>query len=390
MTLVDPVSPTALARLGIAPREEWFFGVSIASALAFLCFGNAIFAAISSPWVLVVVSAWLFIAVLGSALSAVRHADYLAERLGEPYGTLILTLSVTLIEVMGISAVMTHGGPNPTLVRDTLFAVIMIILNGMVGLSLLFGAWRYREQHFNLQGANAYLSVVIPLATLTLILPDFTMTTTPARSRSRRETVLALMALGLYVVFLTLQTGRHRGYFRDEADPQMVENAPPEHEGRRHRRRAGDPPVIVAVVLLLAYLAPVIFLIDQMARPVDYVVETLHEPAPLGGLVIALLVATPEAIGAVRAASANHLQRSINIFLGSVLSTIGLTVPAMLVISHVIGHPLVLGLEHSDLVMLVLTMTVAIITFMSGRTNVLQGAVHLLLFIAYFLLILED
>jgi Ca2+:H+ antiporter len=366
------------AGLPPALRAEWVLPLSLLTALAFLLFGNAIFATLQNPVALFLVFLWLFLVVLFSALSVVRHAEAVAARLGEPYGTLILTLSITGIEIIGITAVMTHGGPNPTLVRDTLFSVIMIILNGMVGLSLLFGAWRNREQQFNLQSANAYLGVVVPLATFALVMPNFTQAGPPGTYSLPQQTVLVVMSVGLYVVFLVLQTGRHRGYFREAEEG-------PHHEAH-HQPKAS---LGVSIALLLAYLAPVVFLVDQLAQPIDYLIETLAAPAPLGGLTMALLVATPEATGAVRAARANNLQRSVNIFLGSVLSTIGLTVPAMLVISQIIGRPVVLGLEHTDIVMLVLTLATAIITFASGRTNILQGAVHTLLFVCYVLLIFE-
>jgi Ca2+:H+ antiporter len=310
----------------------------------------------------------------------VRHADHLAERLGEPYGTLILTLAITSIEVIGISAVMFHGANNPTLVRDTLFAVVMIILNGMVGLSLLMGAWRRPEQHHNMQGANAYLGVIVPLATLSLVLPNFTLSTEGPTLSVFQQMMLALMSIGLYGAFLVLQTGRHQNYFVEDGL----------YHGTAHQKAEQAGSIWLHVILLLAYMIPVVFLVEQLAKPIDYLIETLAAPAALGGLIMAVLVATPEAISAVRAAMANHLQRSVNIFLGSVLSTIGLTVPAMLLISHFSGHPVILGLQHTDLLMLILTLAVSIITFASGRTNLMQGAVHLVLFVAYFLFIFQD
>src|ERR1700760_1143959 len=158
-------------------RREWVLGLSFLTVLVFSLFGDRFYADMSNPFGLFLVFAWLFGVVLASCLSVVRHADHLAEALGQPYGTLILTLSVTAIEVMSISAVMLHGANNPTLVRDTLFSVVMIILGGMGGVSLLVGGWRHREQHYNLQGANTYLGVIIPLAVLNLILPNYTITT---------------------------------------------------------------------------------------------------------------------------------------------------------------------------------------------------------------------
>jgi Ca2+:H+ antiporter len=359
-------------------RNEWFLAVSAATCIAFLLSGGVLFGGLSSPPWLAFIFLWLFAVVLGSALSVVRHADHLAVRLGEPYGTLILTLSITFIEVMSISAVMLHGQNNPTLTRDTLFAVVMIILNGMVGLSLLLGGWRHREQHYNLQGANAYLGVIIPLVVLSLLLPDYTQTTPGPTLSVPQQVFLVFTAVGLYVAFLAIQTGRHSSYF-SEADEAVGCTSPTE----------SPPPIAPHAVLLVAYLVPVVFLAEQLAHPVDYLIETLHAPVPLGGVIVALLVATPEAIGATRAALANRLQRSVNIFLGSILSTIGLTIPAMVLISHVIGRTIVLGVEHTDLVMLLLTLAVSVVTFASGRTNVIQGAVHLILFAAYLLLIFQ-
>jgi Ca2+:H+ antiporter len=200
-------------RLMSVLRQEWFLGFSGMTALAFLLLGDTLLAGLGDPVWLGVIFLWLFAAILGSSLAVVRHAEHLAARLGEPLGTLLLTLSVTFIEVASISAVMLHGANNPSLARDTLFAVVMIILNGMVGLSLLLGGWRHREQQYNLQGANAYLAVIITLVVLTLILPDFTQTTPGPYLSHAQEMLLALIGVGLYATFLTMQTGRHRVFF---------------------------------------------------------------------------------------------------------------------------------------------------------------------------------
>lgn len=367
--------PNGLVRL---LREEWFFGISAATTLVFFAFGEPLFERLSDPVWFTLIFLWLFSVVLASALSVVRHADHLAERLGEPYGTLILTLAITSIEVIAISAVMVHGENNPTLARDTLFAVLMIILNGMVGLSLLLGAWRRPEQFHNMQGANSYLGVIVPLATLSLVMPTFVSAGEPQPSAAR-QLVLGIISLGLYSLFLYLQAGRHQGYFAED----------PEHRPHNYGHSTAEGSIWPHVILLFAYMVPVVYLVEHLAKPIDYVIETLRAPAAIAGVVMAVLVATPEAISAVRASMANHLQRSINIFLGSVLSTIGLTVPAMLAISNLYGHPLVLGLEHGDLVMLLLTLAVSIITFASGRTHLMQGAIHLVLFVTYVLLIFQ-
>ena len=359
-------------------RAEWFLGVSYLTTALFLLFGDLLFAGLSNPLWLTALFIWLFAVVLGSCLNVVRHADGIADVLGEPYGTLVLTFSVTTIEVLSISAVMLHGENNPTLVRDTLFSVVMVILGGMAGLSLLIGGWRHREQHYNLQGANAYLGVIIPLSVLSLTLPNFTLTTAGPTLSPAQQLFLTLMCAGLYCAFLAVQTGRHRGYFTSEDSVEA------HHAATGHR-----PSLMRHGLLLIAYMLPVALLAEELARPIDYLIETLRAPAALGGIIIAIIVATPEAIGATRAALANRLQQAVNIFLGSVLSTIGLTVPIMLIISHFTGRVVFLGLTGANDVLLLLTLAVSVVTFASGRTNVLQGAVHVVLFGAFVLLIFQ-
>jgi Ca2+:H+ antiporter len=364
-------------------RREWLLLVSYGTVLAFSWYGDVLLAGLTDPVRLALVLLWLFGVVLGSSLRVVAHADELAHRLGEPYGTLLLTLSVTFIEVMSIAAVMLHGENNPTLARDTMFAVVMIVLNGMVGLSLLMGGWRHREQVYNLQGANSYLGAIIPLVVLGLVLPSFTQTTPGPTLSGAQQVFLVVVSVGLYAAFLAVQTGRHHGFF------SLGGEAAGDAARHKARKDGGSHPILHAA-LLLGYLVPIVFLAEHLAVPIDYLIETLGVPVAFGGVLIAALVATPEAIGAIRAASKNEIQRSINIFLGSVLSTIGLTVPAMILVSRLTGHDLILGVEHADLVMLLLTLAVSVITFASGRTNVIQGAVHLVLFGAYLLLIVQD
>src|SRR6185437_5038144 len=185
-------------------RDEWFLGVSLATVAIFYFLGGRLDGKLADPLWLAFIFIWLFGVVMGSALNVVRHADHVSEVVGEPYGTLVLTLSVTAIEVLSISAVMLHGENNPTLVRDTLFAIVMIILGGMIGGSLLLGGWRNMEQHYNLQSANAYLGVIIPLSVLTLTLPDFTTTTAGPTLSFAQQIFLCVMSVGLYVAFLAI------------------------------------------------------------------------------------------------------------------------------------------------------------------------------------------
>ena len=228
-----------------------------------------------SSWpILVLTLAWLFFTILGASLSVVRHAERLAGMLGEPYGTLILTLSVTVIEVASISSVMLHGESNPTLARDTLFAVVMIILNGMVGLSLLIGGLRHGEQEHNLQGTNAYLSVAIPLIVMSLVLPTFTQTTSGPTLSAAQEMFLVVVSVGLYSTFLAMQTGRHRSYFGVPGDPAHAADT-----------RVRGKSTVVAAALLLAHMAPAVYLAERMSEPLDFLIETLHAPVAFGGVV---------------------------------------------------------------------------------------------------------
>src|SRR5580692_8751222 len=229
-------------------RQEWFLAVGVVTAAIFLTKGSALFDALATPLGMGGLFAWLFVVILGSALNVVRHADHLAVRLGEPYGTLILTLSVASIEIISLSAVILHGGSDPTLVRDSLLSVVMIILNGMVGLSLLIGAWRHREQQYNLQGANTYLGVIIPLTVLILILPNFTMTTPGPTLSPAQETFVAMISVGLYAVFLLVQTVRHRSYFTFGDLAGAGGHQPPHGSAPRH-------PAVHAM-LLAAHMVP--------------------------------------------------------------------------------------------------------------------------------------
>ncbi|MGD8275450.1 MAG: calcium:proton antiporter [Thiohalocapsa sp.] len=349
------------------------------TTVLFLLFGKAWLADLSSLAWLGLVFLWLFVVILWAAIRVVHHAECLAVKLGEPYGTLILTLSVITIEVMMIATLMLHGADNPALARDTMFAVIMIVLNGLVGLTLLLGALRHREQTYNLQGANAYLSVIIPLAVLALVLPDYTVSTAEPTLSGFQAMFVVVMSLALYGTFLAIQTVRHAGYFT-QAETAGAEDGHG-HDGLEVRSLAFH------AVMLLAYMLPVVLLAKKIAVPIEYGIETLDLPAALGGFIVAALVLTPEGIGGVEAAVANRLQRSVNIFLGSALATIGLTVPAVLTVSLVTGEPVALGLQNADFVLLLLTLAVSVVTFSAARTNLLQGMVHLTLFLAYVMLI---
>jgi Ca2+:H+ antiporter len=363
---------------GSAIRAEFPLLVGLGTIAIFLVVGTHLNELTTHALPLVGVFVWLFAVILWSAMCVVRHADCLAIKFGEPYGTLILTLSAISIEVVVISAAMLHGANNPTLGRDAIFAVIMIALNGLVGLSLVLGGLRYREQHYNIQGVNAYLNVIMALAVLGLVLPNFTISTSGPTFSTEQEIFFAAVSLLLYAVFLLIQTLRHRGYFLDVKETATKHS--PHHLARI--RSTG-----FHALMMLLYLAAVIFLAEKFAVPLDNSIEQFHMPQAFGGAVIAALVLSPEGLGGITASLHNQLQRSINILFGSVLATIGLTIPAVLMIGLLTKRPVALGLQGGNLPLLLLTLAVSVVTFTSRKTNVLQGCIHLLLFAVFLLLI---
>jgi len=365
-------------QFGSAIRAEFPLLVDLGTIAIFLVVGRDLNELTTRTLPLLGVFVWLFAVILWSAVCVVRHADCLAIKFGEPYGTLILTLSAISIEVVVISTAMLHGANNPTLGRDAIFAVIMIALNGLVGLSLMLGGLRYREQHYNIQGVNAYLNVIMALAVLGLVLPNFTISTSGPTFSTEQEIFFAAVSLLLYAVFLLIQTLRHRGYFLDVKETATKHS--PHHLARI--RSTG-----FHALMMLLYLAAVIFLAEKFAVPLDNSIEQFHMPQAFGGAVIAALVLSPEGLGGITASLQNQLQRSINILFGSVLATIGLTIPAVLMIGLLTKRSVSLGLQGGNLPLLLLTLAVSVVTFTSRKTNVLQGCIHLLLFAVFVLLI---
>jgi len=362
-------------------RIEWPLAAVAITTVLFLVFGKAWLADLSRSATFVGLSAWLFVAMMMSAFGVVRHADVLAAKLGEPLGTLILTLAVTGMEVVMIAAIMYSDHGSSALARDAIFAVVMIILNGMVGLALLLGGLRHHEQTYNLQGANAFLAVILPLSVLGLVLPNLTVSTFGPTLSAMQAAFLIIASLVLYGVFLAIQTAVHRDYF-------VAPGAPAATTAHAHLLRdAGS--IGWHTSFLLLYAAPVVVLSKQMAAPINHVVYSLGAPPEVGGFIVSVLILSPEALGATRAALANELQRSVNILLGSVLASISLTIPCVLAIAFLTGRTIVLGLEPVDTAQLLLALGLSMLTFASARTNVLLGAVHILLFLTYLLLMFE-
>src|SRR5437667_8976332 len=362
-----------------AVRAEFVLLISLGTAAILIAMGNRPLEEATHPMLLVLIFFWLFAVILLSAISVVRHADCLAIKFGEPYGTLILTLSAISVEVMMISTAMLHGANNPTLGRDAMFAVVMIALGGLVGLSLLLGGLRYREQHYNLQGVNSYLNVIMALAVVGLVLPTFTTSTRSPTFSTEQEICLVVVSMSLYEIFLLIQTMRHRQYFVESQDVAI------KSASAHHQLQIRSTPY--HAVMLIVYLLAVILLAEKFAIPLDNSIEQFGMPQGFGGAIIAALVLAPEGIGAIEAALRNQLQRSVNILLGSVLATIGLTVPAVLTVSLLTNRSGILGMDGGNLPLLLLPIAVSVLTYTTGKTNVLQGCIHLLLFAVFLLLI---
>lgn len=353
--------------------------VAWATVLAFAWFGKGWLADLSQPLFAGGLFAWLLAVIVWAAFGVVHEAEEIAHKLGEPLGTLVLTLSIVIIEVALISAVMLSAKDAPTLGRDTMFAVLMIVLNGVVGLGLLVGGLRHHQQRYNLQGASAFLSVIIPLTTIALIIPNFTSSTSDGTLTTLQAVTFSVFTLALYGVFLLIQTGRHSEFFID-AEAREAEAA----EEAASQSGGG---IAKPIVLLLANVVPIVILAKSLAVILDHGIAALGAPSALGGVLIAAIVFTPEGISALKAVARNELQRAINLCLGAATSTVGLTVPAVLAIGLLTGQTVVLGLKPTEMTLLAVTLILSAQTFSGTRTTVLEGAVHLVLFFVYLVLI---
>jgi Ca2+:H+ antiporter len=361
---------------------EWPLALAIITFVAALFAKDSISSAVDHPVLLIIWLLFLCFVILSAAIAIVRHADVLAHRLGEPYGTLLLTLAVTGLEVAVVAFVMSAGEPKPSLARDTIFAVVMLVMNGFLGLALLLGGLRHREQSYNLQSANSFLILILPLTVLGLVMPNYTRATAGPVLSVFQMVDLCVMSIAIYATFLWVQTRRHRSYFvQKSATPQedepIVHDTPSPYSSLYH------------AIMLGLYGLPLVLLAKQMALPLDAMVSKLGAPPALSGFVTAMLVLAPESIAAIRAAMDNKVQRSVNVLLGSVLASIGLTIPLVIAVTLITGQQLILGLDQASTVMLVLTLVTSMLTFAQPRTNMLLGCVHLLLFGAYFMLMFD-
>ncbi|HSZ96620.1 MAG TPA: ionic transporter y4hA [Bradyrhizobium sp.] len=358
---------------GPMPKSAWIFPALAVLLFAAVTVTGYIFTPSTAG---LVFAAILLLILFGTVFAAVHHAEVVAERIGEPFGTLLLTLSVTIIEVALIATIMLGEKAVTTLARDTVFAVVMIVCNGLVGVCILAGGLRYREQDIQVSGSSLYLSVLSVLATMTLIMPNFTLTTPgPVLSASQLgfDSVVTIL---LYGVFLYTQTVRHRDYFVAGAAAANHDGPPPSNR-----------TIVLSTGLLLISLLAVVLLAKKFSQVVDAAAALIGAPPAFAGILVALLILLPEGVAAIAAARRNDLQKSINLALGSSLATIGLTIPAVAVAAYELDMQLVLGLPPQEMVLLALTLLLSLMTLGSGRTNILFGLVHLVVFAVFIFLV---
>jgi Ca2+:H+ antiporter len=318
--------------------------------------------------------------LIAAVINAVHQAEVIAHKTGEPLGTLVLAISVTIIEVALIVSIMLSAGAEGALIaRDSVFAAVMIVMNGVIGISIFLGGLRHRILSFRVEGTNSSLAVLIALAVLTLIMPNFT-TTTPGPTFSNSQLMLAgVLSLVLYGTFVFIQTVRHRDYFLPSHDAALAD---PEV----HAPAPSNTKTAVSVVLLLVSLVAVVLLAKALSPSIEAAIDSIGAPRSVVGIAIALLVLLPEGVAATRAAMANRLQTSLNLSLGSALASIGLTIPAVAFISIFFDLPLSLGVDNLGVTFLALTFLLSVLTIAIGRATVLQGVVHLVVFAAYLFL----
>ena len=354
---------------GRLPAFDWTIAAPLVALVALaLTWGREL------PGVVVVIVALVLAAAV---LSAVHHAEVVAHRVGEPFGSLILAVAVTIIEVALIVTLMvTAADKNASLARDTVFAAVMITVNGIAGLSLLVGAMRHGIARFNAEGTGAALATVATLATLSLVLPTFT-TSEPGPEFSTSQLAFAAMAsLLLYTGFVMMQTVRHRDFFQPVASDGEDEHVDP----------PSDRAALVSLGMLLVALVAVVGLAKVESPAIEAGVEAAGLPASFVGVVIALLVLLPETLAAVRAARLDRIQTSLNLAFGSAMASIGLTIPVLAVATVWLEGPLLLGLGATQMVLLALTVVVMTLTVVPGRATRLQGTVHLVLLVSFLFL----
>jgi Ca2+:H+ antiporter len=354
-------------------HAAWLISTAPAAALGLFALEHIGLLHAETVWV-ALLSAFL---LLVSVFAAVHHAEVVALKVGEPFGSVLLALAVTVIETSLIVAAMLAGGAvENSLARDTVFSAVSIVLNGVVGVCLLVGGVRYHEQAFRVRGTASALSVLATLAVLSLVLPNFTLTKLGPQYSPTQLVFVGALSVILYAVFVFVQSVRHRDYFLPEADSENDEEP-------------AKPPAwasVAAALMLLVSLLAVVLLAETLSESLEHAIAAAGLPPSFLGVVIAALVLLPESVAAIKAADANRVQTSLNLAIGSAIASIGLTIPAVAGVSLFLGRELTLGLDTEGTAILLLTLFVSSMTLATGRATILQGAVHLVIFGVFLLL----
>lgn len=333
-------------------------------------------ALLSQTWFIILMS----VALIGAVLAAVHHAEVIAHKTGEPYGTLVLAICITIIEVSLIVSLMIAGKEGSEVIaRDAVFATIMIILNGVIGLCIFAGGLSHHEMTFRNEGTNSTLAVLTALATFILVLPVVTVSTPGPTFTTSQLAFAGISTLALYIAFLFFQTVTHRDYYLPRAKEKKTDS-------NFHAQKPSNLKTIVSSVLLFASLIAVVALAKLLSPTIEAAVQAAGAPKAVVGIAIAMLVLLPESLAAVRAARANRLQSSLNLALGSALASIGLTIPAVAAIAIMFDMPLTLGISSLNMILMYLSFFIGALTLAIGRTTLLQGVVHLIIFFEYLFL----
>jgi Ca2+:H+ antiporter len=368
---------TDIARLAVA----W-----ITVALFFL-FGSTWLAEPISPGTAAILFAWVFGTMLWSAFGAIEASDRLAEILGEPLGSLLLTLTIISLEGMLVGIAMLTSDFGATMGRDTLMGANMIMINFAGGLALLLGGLRYGEQTYNFQGTSAYLAVVITTSVIAFILPTYTEAIPRGSVTAIQSAGILILTLGMYVVFLPIQVGRHRHFFMEAESPYTLAATPVATAGVAGAdTKTARGPIGKLTLLLIAGVLPVLLLAPSLTVLLDFASEKLRTPPALAGVFLALIVISPKMISAIKAGYFNEPQRSVNLALGSCAPANGIILPIILGVGLVTGKQIIMGLVPAEVIMLALTLVLAALTFSGQRTTLLEGAAHLATFVMYIVL----
>ena len=362
--------------------------------ILFLLFGQSILGDTITGTIALGTFLVLLFTIIGAAFGVVKEADELAHKLGEPYGTLILTLSIVSIEVILIAAVMLGPGENPTIGKDSIFSVMMIIMNLVIGLCILLGGLKFGEQEYNAQGTLSYMGMIIMLGGIGLLLPNFIQGAGGGQFTTTQAVVLAGLVIVLYGFFLLLQMKRYKHLYIQPKVGNMeisyVQRQEVEEKGNTDVTPSGavnKKEIWVRTLILFGMIFPIVLLSHNMAVVVDYGIKAANLPPLLGGVLIAIIVFTPESMTAVKAALNNEFQRAINLCHGAFVSTVGLTIPAVLIVGLLTGKTVLFGMTSTETLLFIVTLLLSLMTFIGKRTTPIMGMMHLTLFAVFMLLI---